>query len=73
MGVKKLPSIEMYWSENKMVGCPWITGVMSRNRFKEINRFLHVVNNAEAIKRGQHGYNPLLKIQPLIDYYSVPY
>ena len=40
MGIKKLPSLDMYWSENNMIGCPWIREIMPRNRFKQINRFL---------------------------------
>ena len=68
MGIKKLPSIHMYWSENDMIGCAWISKIMSRNRFSQINRFLHVVDNALSVPKDAPGYNPLFKIQPLLDH-----
>lgn len=68
MGIKKLPQMDMYWSTNDMIGCPWISQTMTRARFQMINRFLHVANNAEAVNRGEPGYNPLFKVQPLIDH-----
>ena len=68
MGVKKLPSIDMYWSGNKMVGCPWISQTMTRDRFQLINRFLHIVDNTLAIPKGSPGYNPLFKVQPILDH-----
>ena len=51
-----------------MIGCPWIREIMPRNRFKQINRFLHVANNALAVEKGEPGYNPLFKIQPVLDH-----
>ena len=68
MGIKKLPSIDMYWSGNYMIGCKLISETMTRDRFQIINRFLHVSNNDDAIPKGQPGYNPLFKVQPLIDH-----
>ena len=68
MGIKKLPSIDMYWSSNPMIGCPWISNTMTRNRFQSINRFLHLADNEAAIPKGQPGYNPLFKVQPIIDH-----
>ena len=29
MGIKKLPALNMYWSENEMLGCPWIIKTMA--------------------------------------------
>ena len=68
MGINKLPSIHMYWSENDMIGCAWISKIMSRNRFCQINRFLHVVDNALSVPKDAPGYNPMFKIQPLLDH-----
>ena len=68
MGIKKLPSVSMYWSENEMVKCPWISKVMSRTRFYQINRVLHLADNDLAIPKGFPGHNPLFKVQPLIDH-----
>ena len=68
MGIKKLPAIDMYWSENKMLGCSWISETMSCNQFKQINRFLHLVNNALALPKDAPNYNPLFKLQPILDH-----
>lgn len=41
MGIDRLPSTEMYWSETW--GRPFITSIFSRDRFKELLRFFSVV------------------------------
>ena len=71
MGIKKLPALNMYWSENEMLGCPWIIKTMSCKRFTEIIRFLHLVDNALMIQKDQPGYNPLFKITPLLDHLKI--
>ncbi|GBP36150.1 Chimeric ERCC6-PGBD3 protein [Eumeta japonica] len=40
---------------------------MSCNRFEEIKRFIHFNDNLTQIPKGQLGYNPLHKIQPLLE------
>lgn len=41
--------------------------MLPRDRFLQIWRHLHVSNNAEHPTRGQAGYDPTHKIQPLVD------
>ena len=46
-GIIKLPRLEMFWQNtNEYIGTPGIAGIMSRNRFEQIFRFLHLADNA---------------------------
>ena len=66
MGLCQKPSIPSYWNKFWLTYTPF-NSIMSRNRFELIQTFLHF-NNAELqVPRGQRGFNPLFKIQPLLD------
>lgn len=47
-GYHKLPRESMYWSLDEDIGVEVVSNSMSRNRFKEIKRNLHLVDNNEA-------------------------
>ena len=66
MGIVSLPAIRNYWSTNEILAHPWFRSVMSRNRFLEILRYFHVVDNSTAPSRTDPNYNKLWKIQPVI-------
>lgn len=66
MGLCQKPSLEDYW------GTYWLTftdfkRVMSRNRFEIVQTFLHFNDITDQIPQGQEGYDPLFKIQALLD------
>jgi hypothetical protein len=42
MGIVVLPSIEDYWTLSKLFGIDGVKEVMSRDRFKQIKRFLGI-------------------------------
>ena len=66
MGLCQKPSIRSYWNKFWVTYTPF-NSIMSRNRFELIQTLLHF-NNAELqVPRGQRGFNPLFKIQPLLD------
>ena len=66
MGLCQKRSIPSYWNKFWLTYTPF-NSIMSRNRFELIQTFLHF-NNAELqVPRGQRGFNPLFKIQPLLD------
>ena len=46
---------------------------MTRNRFELLQTFLHFNNTANQVPKGEDGYNPLFKIQPLLDICNPPY
>ena len=61
MGIVKLPQYFDYWSNT--LRYPAIADVMSRNRFSELRRYLHFVdNNSEHDKEDK-----LFKIRPIIE------
>ena len=66
MGLCNKPAISDYWNTY------WLTttnfgDVMPRNRFELLQTFLHFNDVANQVSKGQDGYEPLFKIQPLLD------
>ena len=68
MGVKILPTVNAYWNTNPALGCPWISGTMSKNRFMKITQYLHVSNNVNAVPNGHPEYDPLFKVRNLVNH-----
>ena len=66
VGLCQKPSIRSYWNEFWLTYTPF-NSIMSRNRFELIQTFLHFNNTELQVPRGQRGFNPLFKIQPLLD------
>ena len=66
MGLCSKPSLEDYWNQWWMTSTPSFGKVITRNRFKLLSSFLHFVDNSQRIERGNPGYNPLFKIQPVL-------
>ena len=66
MGICSKPSLPEYWSGF------WLTrtdfpSVLSRNRFQLLQTFMHLNDNSNRVERGEDGYNPLFKVQTLLD------
>ena len=66
MGLCSKPTIADYWSSY------WLTktqfgDVMPRRRFELLSSFLHFSNNEDQAERGSPNYNPLFKIQSMLD------
>lgn len=61
-GYHKLPQQNMYWEQSPDAGVPFVYNAMSRQRFKEIKRFLHLNNNANIDKRDK-----MYKLRPYLD------
>ena len=59
MGVISLHSIDDYWSIDAIISHPWFRCVLSRNRFRQILRFLHIVDNSVAPQRSDPNYDKL--------------
>ena len=53
MGIVKMPRLYNYWSTNPTYHYFPIANKISRNRFMEIKRYFHFVNNEELPKRGE--------------------
>src|SRR6218665_986120 len=63
MGVVRMLELDDYWSTDVLLGNPWFRSVMSRDRFKQILRYLHCTDNSTARTTD----DKLYKIRPLID------
>lgn len=66
MGIVKLPEAVMYWQQKGLTNVPSFGQVMSRNRFLQILRYLHVSDDSAIVPAGQPGYDKLHKIKPLL-------
>ena len=65
MGIVHLPRYELYWSIE--LRYPPIADVMPRDRFKELNRFVHFNDNASAVQsRDDPAYDRYYKVRPLL-------
>lgn len=70
MGMLRLPQIRDYWATDEVLSTPWFPSIMSRDRFFQIMRFLHLVDSSQQRKKGEEGYDPLFKVRLLIDHLS---
>lgn len=61
-GYHKLPRERLYWSLDEDCSVPMVTNSMSRNRFQEVKRFLHIADNTKLNVNGK-----MAKLRPLID------
>ena len=68
MGIVQLPRLEMYWqTSSQLISTPSISGVMSRDRFQQIYRFLHFADNSQQPPVGTPGHDKLFKVRVLLD------
>jgi Transposase IS4 len=61
-GYHSLPKERMYWCRDEDVQIPYVSSKMSRNRFTEFKKFVHVADNDE-INAADKNY----KVRPLMD------
>ena len=66
-GIHRLPEVQMYWSTDPLLRVPAIADLMSRNWFNKLNKYFHLNNNSDAVEKGKPGYDPLFKVQPLLN------
>ena len=66
MGINQLPEIRDYWAKDDKLHYNPIASRISRNRFEEISRYLHLADNSQLPARGEPGYSRLQKVQPII-------
>ena len=66
MGVVRMPEFDDYWSTDPIFRNSWFSSIFSRDRFKQILRYLHCADNSKRPDRNAPGYK-LFKVQALID------
>ena len=67
MGINRLPSMDDYWKKGLLYYKP-IASRISRDRFRELFRYLHFVDNSTLQPAGTSNYDKLDKIKPIIEY-----
>ena len=70
MGINRLPALDDYWSSDLTLRYAPIADRISRDRFREISRYLHFVDNSTLQPKGSPGYDRLGKVRPVIDHLS---
>ena len=66
MGIVKLNALGDYWKIDPVFHYHPIASRISRNRFLDIHRFLHFVNNRELPSYGEENYNKLQKVKTIL-------
>ena len=70
MGIAHLPALDDYWSTDPTLHFSLITDKITRDRFRDISRYLHFVDNTTLQQRGTPGYDRLGKVRPAVDFLS---
>ncbi|XP_058793962.1 piggyBac transposable element-derived protein 3-like [Phymastichus coffea] len=67
MGIKKMPSYRDYWSSDPKLNDPYISSLMTVNRFGFFLGNIHMTDNSKEPKRTEPNYDKLYKLRPMID------
>ena len=68
MGLNPKPSINDYWRNDDLYYYLPVAQRISRNRFREISRYLHFADNSLLSQPGTPAYDKLGKVRPLLNY-----
>ena len=68
MGLNPKPSIQDYRRKDPNYHYPPIADRMSRQRYREVSRYLHFARNSTLSPPGTPGYDRLGKVHPRIEY-----
>lgn len=67
MSIHFLPSLRDYWKDDWVLGVPEFAKVMPRNRFLDINRYLHLNDNSKMPARESPDVDKLFKLRPFLE------
>ena len=70
MGINHLPSLDDYWKLDGVLHYSPVADKITRQRFREIPRYLHNTNNMLLAKKGEPGYDRLGKVRPIMEHCS---
>ena len=68
MGLVSLPSVEDYWKRTEVYDYGPIADRISSDRYREISRYLHFVDNSTLCAPGSSDYDRLGKVRPLLEH-----
>ena len=67
MGINQLPSLADYWKKDPYFHYSPIADRITRDRFLEIWKYLHFVDNSDLPNRSDPEYDRLCRVRPVID------
>ena len=67
MSINHLPSITDYWKTDEVFYYSPVAGRITRDRFFDLSRYLHFVDNTGLPRRTDPNYHRLQKVKPIID------
>lgn len=70
MAINDLPSLDDYRRRDPLLNYAPIADRITRDRHRELSRYLHFSDNDTLVPHDSPGYNRLGKVRPLIDYLS---
>ena len=73
MGINSLPSLAMYWGNDSIHHYAPIADRISRERYKQMSRYLHFCDNTSLAPLGTPSYDRLGKVRPLVEYLSTKF
>ena len=68
MGVVDLPSLDDYWKTDEIFHYAPIASRITRQRFRDICRYLHFTDNTQLKGREEDGYDRLGKVRTIIEH-----
>ena len=66
MGMVRLPALTDYWKRDPLFQCTIISSSMARDRFFEIHRYLHFVDNSTILLPTDDNYDRLQKVRKIL-------
>ena len=68
MAITHVPALEDYWKRDPVLRFTPIADRISRDRFRDITRYLHFVDNSTLAPRGSPGHDRLGKVRPVLSH-----
>jgi hypothetical protein len=68
MAINPRPAIYLNWSTDPVYRYDYIADRITRDRYREISRYLHYADNTSLSPRGTSGFDRLGKVRPLLSY-----
>ena len=65
-GIRQLPRLWCYWSEDVRYRDPFVSSIMTIARFKNLSRYFHCRDTSRQPQRGDDGYDPLYKVRNIL-------
>jgi hypothetical protein len=68
MAINTRPALDLYWSTDPAYRYDYVADRITRDRYREISRYLHYADNTGLAPRGTPEFDRLGKVRPLLNY-----